>query len=296
MLKRILNVSFGLILIIFANSGPNRAAGTQSKQESEINSASKKDSIEPKMAYENWIGITPGISGNRIIVLSIYPGGSAQKAGLKESDYLVSINGAKIRSYEDFQFNVGKYKPGTVVDVTYDRASEIKTVQLTIARRPNLKDLVHTLLPKLNLEKEADKKTYIVPMNDGRIRLLYFAADLYNPKVHVQFLKIKRVLESQLKDVTIYGVGNQACEDIKFIPSGLLNPKDELVCKEKEIPKEIKQMFDVYFDAQGKSEEQYFLRIWPALILVDRNSMVRYADVLTELSVEEIQKIIDQLK
>lgn len=286
----------GLILALLGNQNAFGSGKNDDSAVKEKSTQTEKPNLEPISTYDSWIGIMPGLSDGRIIILGIYPGGPADKAGLRNSDYILSINAQEIRSHEDLKFLVGKYKPGAEISLTYDRGKEINSVKLTIEKNPSIRDLIGRKAPKIKLERETDKKIFIVPQKDSKMKLVYFSADLYKPKFNEPFANLKKQIESRVPNIVTYGVGNQGCEEIKFVPSGLLNPKDEMVCQEQKIPELTKKMFEVYFDAQGKSEVLFFLKAWPALLIIDKENTIRYADIYTNQSDPEILKIIDKLK
>ena len=58
--------------------------------------------------------------------------GAARKAGIKEGDVIVSINGNKVISSSQLQEQVGKYSPGNEVTVGYIRNGELKEVKVTL--------------------------------------------------------------------------------------------------------------------------------------------------------------------
>ncbi|MFA7308651.1 MAG: trypsin-like peptidase domain-containing protein [Patescibacteria group bacterium] len=66
-------------------------------------------------------------------LLSIVPGGPADKAGLKENDIITAVNGEKIEQSKSLVTILSAYTPGTKVEVTYMRKGkeEKVTVELT---------------------------------------------------------------------------------------------------------------------------------------------------------------------
>jgi S1-C subfamily serine protease len=64
-----------------------------------------------------------GLAENNGVVTagSVMPGGPAAKAGLKDGDILLSLDGTEIKSASDLSRRVRKLSPGTVVHLTYRR-------------------------------------------------------------------------------------------------------------------------------------------------------------------------------
>lgn len=59
----------------------------------------------------------------------------AEKAGLKEGDVIIALDGKAIKSGEDLAEAIGENKPGENVKVTYYRGSEKETVNVTLATK-----------------------------------------------------------------------------------------------------------------------------------------------------------------
>lgn len=70
------------------------------------------------------------VKGARIA--SIVPDGSAEAAGMKEDDIIIKFNGVEVASPSELQEQVGKYRPGDKVNVTYVRNGKEITVPITL--------------------------------------------------------------------------------------------------------------------------------------------------------------------
>lgn len=64
-------------------------------------------------------------------------GSPASKAGLKENDAILEVNGKTIDNIEQFQNTIGELQPGTKVNLTIWRDGRKKTVAATLAERPD---------------------------------------------------------------------------------------------------------------------------------------------------------------
>ena len=58
--------------------------------------------------------------------------GAARKAGIKEGDIIVSINGNNVRSSSELQEQISKYSPGNEVTVGYIRNGDLKEVRVVL--------------------------------------------------------------------------------------------------------------------------------------------------------------------
>ena len=74
---------------------------------------------------------------NGLEVQYVMPGGSAAFSGLKEGDIIISADGKKITSVDDFQFMLMGNQPDTIVECKYkDSDGEIKSIPLYLEKRP----------------------------------------------------------------------------------------------------------------------------------------------------------------
>jgi serine protease Do len=58
--------------------------------------------------------------------------GAARKAGIREGDIIVSIDGNSIKGSSQLQEQIGKYSPGNEVSVGYIRNGELKTAKIVL--------------------------------------------------------------------------------------------------------------------------------------------------------------------
>ena len=71
-----------------------------------------------------------------IIVLSIAENSPAQKAGLKDKDVIVSIDGNKILNSQTVMEMVTEFRPGTTIDFDVLRDGKKITLPVTIEEDP----------------------------------------------------------------------------------------------------------------------------------------------------------------
>jgi S1-C subfamily serine protease len=69
------------------------------------------------------------------VVLSVVPGSPADKAGLKQGDVIVNINGSAVTTAEDLQKIVQNAKPGQSVAITYYVGNSKRTTNATLGNQ-----------------------------------------------------------------------------------------------------------------------------------------------------------------
>jgi Do/DeqQ family serine protease len=77
-----------------------------------------------------------------VYVGSIVEGGSADDAGIKAKDVIVKFNGVPVNTMSELQEQVGKYRPGDKVEVTYNRNGKETTSPVTLKNISNNTNIV----------------------------------------------------------------------------------------------------------------------------------------------------------
>ncbi|MCJ7612275.1 MAG: Do family serine endopeptidase [Candidatus Aminicenantes bacterium] len=62
------------------------------------------------------------------MVATVEEGGPADKAGLKQYDVVIALNGNPVENMNDLRFKIADFQPGAKVEVTFIRKGEVKTV------------------------------------------------------------------------------------------------------------------------------------------------------------------------
>ena len=70
------------------------------------------------------------------VVADVASGSGAAKAGIKQGDVIVEIDGAKVDSVDDVASTVRKHAPGDQIDVVIVRDGKQQTVTVTLGERP----------------------------------------------------------------------------------------------------------------------------------------------------------------
>ncbi|MCR4439654.1 MAG: PDZ domain-containing protein [bacterium] len=88
--------------------------------------------------------------GKGVLVIEVVPNSPADKAGLKEDDVIVRMNGREVEDPDDLIDAVRAQKPGDKVKVEYVREGKRREVEVTLGRPPRVtKRVVIPPLPPL---------------------------------------------------------------------------------------------------------------------------------------------------
>lgn len=73
-----------------------------------------------------------GVNKAGVYIVQIVSGGSADEAGLKTGDKLISIDGTEISAASDVKKVIGEHKAGDEIEVQYSRNDKVSTVKVTL--------------------------------------------------------------------------------------------------------------------------------------------------------------------
>ncbi len=137
-------------------------------------------SVDGNLAKEKELDVTEGVYVDSILINS-----AAAKAGLKEGDVILSIDGEKTNSSPKLQEIIGSHRPGDKIKVLIDREGKRKEYTVTLSNRSGSTDMVQKedkeLLNILGCELKAlDSKTAqkmgieggvkVVKLGEGKLR------------------------------------------------------------------------------------------------------------------------------
>ncbi|MDZ7262862.1 MAG: PDZ domain-containing protein [candidate division KSB1 bacterium] len=71
-----------------------------------------------------------------VVVSEVVEDSPAEKAGIKEDDVILKLDGRRIRKYQDLIREVRRKEPGQEIEVEIVRGKEYKTLKLKVGRRP----------------------------------------------------------------------------------------------------------------------------------------------------------------
>lgn len=74
-----------------------------------------------------------------LLLNQIYDDSPADKAGLRQFDVVLAVDGVPVRSYESLNDTLEKREPGDEVDVLFVRGGERRTVSVTLVRGDELR-------------------------------------------------------------------------------------------------------------------------------------------------------------
>jgi serine protease Do len=80
----------------------------------------------------------PGIGA---LITEVQPGTPAQKAGLREYDVIVSVNGKKVESVQDLRLTVAAMQPGAKVTLQISRERKPLEITVQLAEKPEKQEV-----------------------------------------------------------------------------------------------------------------------------------------------------------
>lgn len=92
---------------------------------------------------------TEELTGVRIV--SVSPGGAADKAGLKEEDVIVGVDGKQVKTTSQLQELIARRRPGDNVEIDYKRNGNEKGTSLQLQKKEALV-VVNNEVPELEME------------------------------------------------------------------------------------------------------------------------------------------------
>ena len=101
--------------------------------------------VDAKLADEKGIRKIEGV-----YVAAVSEDGAADKAGIKEGDVILKINGKEVNSSSALQEEVSRYYPGDEIEVTLRRKGDEKTLKARLKNMDGKAELLKTVEPKSN--------------------------------------------------------------------------------------------------------------------------------------------------
>lgn len=79
-----------------------------------------------------YLGVSVYEDAEGVLINQALPGCAAYKAGLRDGDRLVSVNGTEVKTYSNMMEEVGRYNPGDRVSVQYRRNGRLESAEVTL--------------------------------------------------------------------------------------------------------------------------------------------------------------------
>ena len=106
-----------------------------------------RDIIKYGKVIRGWIGIVPedvsegqarqaGLAHGGVMIINLYVGSPAQKAGLTRGDLILAINGTPVHSAEGALVRIASQKPGSTLRISVQRGTGTQTVTVKVKEQP----------------------------------------------------------------------------------------------------------------------------------------------------------------
>jgi serine protease Do len=90
---------------------------------------------------KGYLGVAIRLSDNGgVAVQSLQDESPAMKAGLKENDRIIKVNGEAVESLQGFVEKIGSFKPGTEIKLLIVRDTDEKEIKVKLGPRPKDQD------------------------------------------------------------------------------------------------------------------------------------------------------------
>jgi thiol-disulfide isomerase/thioredoxin len=218
-------------------------------------SADKTGSMEPRPPA--LLGVVPAPAPRGVLIHKVLPDSSAQRAGLKVGDLILSVNGTPMNSPQQLVQEIRKYLAETLTAIEYERAGKIQTVKIALGVRHDIAALKGKAAPKISLPLYGANTAFAPAM--GKVYIIDFWATWCGPCEPV-----RRVLEDFKKDGKNPGV-----EIIGITTEDILTVQAFYQGKRPHYP--------ILIDASNDVTTAYHVQGYPTLAVIDRQGVVRFA-------------------
>lgn len=142
MRQKLLMIGVAALILVLALGGVAGCAGQAALSSSEATptatngEAGRSSSAPPESAERGWVGVTLGTADQGVRVASVVAGSPAEKAGLKQGDVIVRVDGNRVRQPSDVVRALSDVKAGEQVTLTVLRNGQELDVAVTTSKRP----------------------------------------------------------------------------------------------------------------------------------------------------------------
>ncbi len=116
-----------------------------------------------------------------VVITEVTPDSPADKAGLKSSDLILSLNGKLVSTAQDLRLVVAQFLPDTEISVKINRDGKEQTLKVKVGKRPDEDLASNEILPGIQAERLGDKNRRTYNLSNRIEGLVVTAVDDKSP-------------------------------------------------------------------------------------------------------------------
>ncbi len=198
-------------------------------------------------------------------VEEVFPGTSADQAGMQPGDFILAINGAALAGRKTLLDSIGAKKVGEVVEVRLGRAGKVLTQKMALSPKPeDMAAITRMLIGSPAPALQGDyyhEPAGTLSANKGNVVVLDFWATWCGPcRVIIPYLN---TFNDKFRDegVKIIGVSSENLEELERFRG------------------ESKQTYPLFRDTAGLTMRAFRAYAYPTLVFIDRKGVVQRIEV-----------------